>query len=109
MNNEIVQYLSMALFLIGVMAFVTSVIVQTIKEMPYLKDIPTSLVALTVSEIVTVLSLFSGCQYFNIIVLWYYVFAAIITGFIVYLIATGGWEKIHEIWQRTQYKNNNSQ
>ena len=98
--------MAMALLIIGVLAFLTSVIVQTIKEMPYLKDVPTSLVALVVAEIITVLALFTGCQYFTVIIMWYYVTSAIIAGFIVYLVATGGWEKLKEIWDRTKYKGN---
>lgn len=104
--NNIMEYMAMALLIIGVLAFLTSVIVQTIKEMPYLKDVPTSLVALVVAEIITVLALFTGCQYFTVIIMWYYVTSAIIAGFIVYLVATGGWEKLKEIWDRTKYKGN---
>ncbi len=35
---------------------------------------------------------------------WYYVFASFLAAFIVYLVSTGGWEKIKEIWDRTKYK-----
>lgn len=104
--SEIMEYMSTVLLVIGILAFITSVIVQTIKEMPGLKDSPTSLVALIVAEIITIIALCAGCQYAGIMILWYYVCAAIIAGFIVYLVATGGWEKLHEIWNRTKYKGN---
>ena len=35
---------------------------------------------------------------------WYYVFASFLAAFVVYLVATGGWEKVKEIWDRTKYK-----
>lgn len=106
--SQIMEYVSTALLIIGVLAFITAVIVQTVKEMPYLKDAPTSLVALMIAEIITVLSLFAGCQYMGISILWYYVCAAIIAGFIVYLVATGGWDKLNDIWQRTKYRGNSN-
>jgi hypothetical protein len=37
-------------------------------------------------------------------IVWYYIVGAIIAGFFVYMIATGGWEKLNKIWQRTRYK-----
>ncbi len=106
--SQIMEYVSTALLIIGVLAFITAVIVQTVKEMPYLKDAPTSLVALMIAETITVLALFAGCQYMDISILWYYVCAAIIAGFIVYLVATGGWDKLNDIWQRTKYKGNSN-
>ena len=40
-----------------------------------------------------------------VVIVWYYVFASFIATFIVYLVATGGWERVVEMWQRTKYKN----
>ena len=81
---------------VGVLAFLVAVIVQVIKELPWLKRIPTSVVALTVSLLLCPLA---------VVIVWYYVFASFIDAFIVYLVATGGWERVVEMWQRTKYKN----
>ncbi|MCI9679910.1 MAG: ribonuclease [Lachnospiraceae bacterium] len=81
---------------VGVLAFLVAVIVQVIKELPWLKRIPTSVVALTVSLLLCPLA---------VVIVWYYVFASFIAAFIVYLVATGGWERVVEMWQRTKYKN----
>lgn len=106
MNMEILmQYVTYALMAIGLLAFVVAVIVQVIKELPKLKDIPTSIVALAVSLILCPLTVVIACQYFKIVIVWYYVFASFIAAFIVYLVATGGWERVAEIWQRTKYNN----
>ena len=98
------QYVTYGLMIVGVLAFVVAAIVQTIKELPKLNKIPTSAVALVVSVIVCVLAVIIACQYFKIIIVWYYPIGAVIAAFIVYLVATGGWERATDIWQRTKYK-----
>lgn len=104
MNTEILmQYITYALIAIGALAFLVSIITQVIKEMPGLKNIQTNAVALAVSMILCPLAVIIACQYFNIVITWYYVFAAFIAAFIVYLVSTGGWEKVAEMWQRTKY------
>ncbi len=104
MNMELMmQYVVYMLMAIGVLAFLVAVIVQVIKELPLLQRIPTSLVALAVSLILCPLAVVIVCQYLKIVIVWYYVFASIIAAFIVYLVATGGWERLAEMWQRTKY------
>jgi len=103
-TQTVMEYMTTILIVIGVLAFVTSVIVQTIKEMPWFKKIPTEFVALVISEIVTILALLSWCDYSVIIITWYYVVGAVIAGFFIYMIATGGWEKLKNIWERTKYR-----
>ena len=104
MNMEILmQYVTYALMAIGGLAFLVTVIVQVIKELPWLKGVPTSVVALAVSLILCPLAVVIACQYFKIVIVWYYVFASFIAAFIVYLVATGGWERVAEMWQRTKY------
>lgn len=104
MNVELLmQYVTYALMAIGVIAFLVSVITQVIKEMPVLKNIQTSAVALSVSLILCPLAVIIACQYFKVVIIWYYVFASFVAAFIVYLVATGGWERVTEMWNRTKY------
>ena len=64
MNVEIMmQYITYVLTAIGALAFLVSVIVQVIKELPVLQRIPTSLVALVVSLILCPLAVVIVCQY----------------------------------------------
>lgn len=106
MNMEILmQYVTYALMAIGLLAFVVAVIVQVIKEMPWFRRLQTSAVALVVSVIVCLLAVAIICQLLKIAVIWYYWIAAVIAAFIVYLVATGGWERVAEMWQRTKYNN----
>ena len=103
MLETIMQYMTGFLILVGVLAFLTSLIVQVIKELPGLKSIQTNVVALVVSAILCIVAMLLLCTYYKMPVLWYYVVAALVTAFIVYLVATGGWEKLKAIWDRTKY------
>ena len=103
-NMEVlIQYMTYILAAIGGLAFVVSVIVQVIKELPWLQGIQTSVVALAVSMILCPLAVVIACQYFKVVIVWYYVFASFMAAFLVYLVATGGWERVTAIWQRTRY------
>lgn len=104
MNMELMmQYVAYMLMAIGVLAFLVSAIVQVIKELPLLQRIQTSLVAFVVSLVICPLAVVIVCQYLKIVIVWYYVFASFIAAFIVYLVATGGWERVAEMWRRTKY------
>ena len=104
MNMELVmQYITYALTALGLLAFLVSGVTQVIKEMPGLKNLPTAAVALTISVILCPIAVVVACRYFNVVITWYYVFASFIAAFIVYLVATGGWERVTEIWSRTKY------
>lgn len=100
-----IQYVTYALMAVGVLAFLVSMITQVLKELPKVKEIQTSAVALAVSMLLCPLAVIIVCQYFRIVIVWYYVFASFIAAFIVYLVATGGWERVTEMWNRTKYKN----
>lgn len=102
--QEIMQYTTYGIALIGGLAFLVAIIVQVLKELPKLKKIPTSVVALVVSLILCPVTLIALCTWYAIKITWYYVMAALLGAFPVYLVATGGWEKIKGIWDRTQYK-----
>lgn len=104
MNIELLmQYFTYALMVIGVLAFVVSMITQVIKEMPWLAKLPTNAVALSVAMILCPVAVIVACQYFNIVITWYYIVASFIAAFIVYLVSTGGWERVHALWERTKY------
>lgn len=103
-NVEVlIQYVTYLFMAIGALAFLVAVVVQVIKELPWLKQIQTSVVALAVSLILCPAAVIIACQYFKIVIVWYYVFASFIAAFIVYLVATGGWERVTDIWNRTKY------
>jgi putative effector of murein hydrolase LrgA (UPF0299 family) len=98
---ELVTYVLMA---IGLTAFIVSIITQAIKEMPLLVKIPTNVVVLVLSLILCPVEVIVLCQYFKIVIEWYYIFASFIASFIVYLVSTGGWERVTQLWNKTKYK-----
>ena len=104
MLETIMQYMTGFLILVGVLAFLTSLIVQVIKELPGIKNIQTNVVALAVSAVICIIAMLLLCTYYNMPVVWYYVVAALVAAFLVYFVATGGWEKLKAIWDRTKYK-----
>lgn len=101
--ETMIQYVTFVLAGIGVLAFFVSVVVQAIKEMPGLSKIQTNVVALATSVILTPVAVVVLCIYAKVVITWYYVFAAFLAAFIVYLVATSGWEKVTEMWNRTKY------
>lgn len=106
MNAEILmQYVTYALVAIGVLAFLVSAITQVIKEMPGLKNIQTNAVALVIALILCPVAVVILCIYIKAQLVWYYFVGAVIAAFLVYLVATGGWEKVSEMWNRTHYNN----
>ena len=74
--NVMMQYVTYGLALIGVLAFLVSIIVQVIKELPGLNKIPTSIVALVTSLILCPVALAVLCTYYKTAVTWYYIFAS---------------------------------
>ncbi len=106
MSIEILmQYVTYALIAIGVLAFLTSIITQVIKEMPWINKFQTNAVALVIALILCPLAVVILCIYLKVKIVWYHIVGAVIAAFIVYLVATGGWEKVSEMWNRTKYKN----
>lgn len=104
-NTEtLMQFVTYLLIVVGVVSFLVSVITQAIKEMPKLKNVQTNVLALAISLILCPLAVIVACQYFNIVITWYYIFASFIAAFIVYLVSTGGWEKVAKMWNRSKYK-----
>ena len=76
--NEIMNYVTYALIAFGLMAFVVSLIVQAIKDLPWFKKLPTSAVALITSFIVCTATMVAFCEYFKIVIEWYYVLSQIV-------------------------------
>lgn len=101
--ENLIQNVTFLLSAVGVLAFFVSIITQVIKEMPFLKQLQTNVVALVVSMVLCPLSVLIMCQYYKIAIEWYYIFASFIAAFIVYLVSTGGWEKVAEMWQRSKF------
>lgn len=95
-----VESLSQLMVAIGTLAFVVSVITELIKGIGVFKKIPTDIVVIILSMVLTVVAFFAYAQYTALVVTWYLIVAAIIGGFFVAFITMYGWSKLKELWTR---------
>ena len=86
--------------IIGVLAFLVSVITQVFKGVSILSKIPTDILVFVLSIGITVVAFVAYMQYIQQAILWYMVLAAIMAGFVVAFVAMYGWEKFSELWKR---------
>lgn len=98
--NDLISLGTSIIAIIGVSAFIVSVITQVIKEMPLISDIPTSLLVLTLSVSMTTAAYIAYAQYSYMKLHWYMIAASIIAGFFVAFVAMFGWEKISDIYRK---------
>ena len=88
------------LTIIGILAFLVSVITQVFKGVSVLSKLPTDILVFVLSIGLTVIAFVAYIQYIHQIIVWYMIVAAIIAGFIVAFVAMYGWEKFSELWKR---------
>lgn len=100
----LLQYGAMLVTIVGLLAFIVSLITQVIKGIKWLDKIPTDILVFILSIGLTVVVFFAWMQYMKYAVVWYMIVAAVIIGFIVAFVAMFGWEKLSELFRRF-YKN----
>ncbi len=93
---NIASYITALVTIIGVLVALVNIIVEVIKKATWDK-IPTSLLAVIVSLALTLVAFFAWAAYSGIPILWYYVVAAVIVGFMVAYAAMFGFDKLKEI------------
>jgi uncharacterized membrane protein YesL len=96
------QYIPVAVMMISVLAFLVSIITEVIKDLTVFKKIPTNLVVVVLSLIITVIAYLMCCGIGGFRIYWYGVIGSFFGGFIVAYIATYGWEKFQALWIRYQ-------
>ena len=91
---------SMVISVIGVLVVVTNIVVQVLKKLTW-DRLPTNVLAVVVSMILTLVTFFAYCQINAIAVVWYMVAAAVVLGFMVAYAAMFGYDKLMEAIGRT--------
>lgn len=81
-------------------AFIVSMITQLIKDLPLLKKVPTQLVVIVLSIMVSEIAYGSFTAINHNAVQWYMVAAAILAGFIIAYIAMYGFDNLKKLWDR---------
>ena len=92
--------MTLILAVIGILAFLVSVVTQVFKGVGFLSMIPTDALVLVLSIGITVSAFVAYMQYIQMTILWYMILAAILAGFIVAFVSMYGWEKLTELWKR---------
>ena len=93
------------LSIIGALVVVTNIIVQVLKNLTWDK-LPTNILAVIVSMVLTLVAFFAYCQICSIAVEWCMVVAAVVVGFLTSYAAMFGFDKLKE--SITQMKQLNS-
>lgn len=92
--------MTLLIAVIGVLAFIVSLITQVFKGVGVLSKLPTDILVLVLSIGITVTAFMAYMQYIQQVIIWYMIIAAILAGFIVAFVAMYGWEKLSELWKR---------
>ncbi len=87
--------------LIGIMAFLVSVVTQVLKQVSWLeKRVPTQVTVIVTSLVLCPAAIAAMAVYYNVPVDWFMVFASFIASFIVALVSMDGWERVTELADR---------
>lgn len=93
---DIATYITTLVTIIGILVALVNIIVEVIKKATWDK-IPTSLLAVIVSLVLTLVAFFAWAAWSGTAILWYYIVAAVIVGFMVAYAAMFGFDKLKEI------------
>ncbi|MDF2513973.1 MAG: hypothetical protein K0S04_3839 [Herbinix sp.] len=85
---------------IGVLALIVSVITEVTKGVTILQKIPTNLQVIVLSLLLTLVTYFAYISYSDTAIVWYYIVADIIAGFIVAYVALYGWGKLAGLYRK---------
>lgn len=94
---------SAILTIVGVLVVLTNVIVEVLKKVTWGK-LPTNILAVIVSMVLTVVAFFAWCQIKGITVVWYMVVAAVVVAFLVAYAAMFGFDKLKEVLNQINNK-----
>ena len=86
---------SVVISIIGVLVVLTNIITQVLKKVTWEK-LPTNILVVAISMVLTLVVFFAYCQIKAIAVVWYMVAAAVVLGFMVAYAAMFGYDKLME-------------
>ena len=98
--NNIFEYGSLVLSAMVLLVFATTIIVEVVKGL--FKRVPTNIVVVAVSLIVTVLAVVILCTVLDIPIVWYYIVGAVLLGIFVAYAAMFGFDKFKATWESLQ-------
>lgn len=93
---DFAQYIPMIISVVGILVVLVNIIVEVLKKVVGEK-IHANILAVAISLLLSMVALFATCAIANIPVLWYYVAAAVVLGFMVAYAAMFGFDKLKQI------------
>lgn len=100
MIEIILQHFAALMTIIGLLVAITNIIVEVFKNI--FKTLPTNILVLVVGVFLTMIAFFAWLNYSGIVLVWYYVFAALIVGIMVAYAAMFGFDKLKEIFKNVK-------
>lgn len=88
---------------IGVLVVLTNIIVEVLKKVIWDK-LPTNILAVIVSVVLTLVAFFAHTSYNQIVIEWYYVAGTIVVGFLVAYAAMFGYDKLKQMFDQLKVK-----
>lgn len=101
---QIGQVIAIAMLIVAILAFVVSVIVEVVKNLPGVQHIPTDIVVFVLAIVLSIIALTIITAVLAIPIQWYYYVAAVLLGFFVAFVAMFGWQKLTALWDRFKTK-----
>ena len=86
---------SVVISIVGVLVVLTNIITQVLKKVTWEK-LPTNILAIIISMVLTLVAFFAYCQIKAVAVVWYMVVATVVLGFMVAYAAMFGFDKLKE-------------
>jgi len=95
--------ISILISVIGVLVALTNIITEVLKKVLW-DRLPTNILAVVIAMALTLIAFFAYASYGGIPILWYYVVAAVVVGFMVAYAAMFGFDKLKEILDKLKSK-----
>lgn len=89
---------------LGFLAFLVNIIVEMVKDMSLIKDVPTKLVVLIISLIINLSVFIAYTSYTGNVVQIYEVISIVIGSFVVSYISMYGYDSLKELYVKSQSK-----
>lgn len=86
--------------IVSLLAFAVSAVTEATKDIPFFKKIPTQLQVLVLSLVFTVASYIAYSLYTGAEITFFCILGAFFGGFVVSLVAQGGWSSITKLYER---------
>ena len=95
--SDLFEYGSMILTVMAVLVFITNIIVEVVKGL--FPKVPTNILAVVTSLVITLVALFILCAVMEIPVMWDYAVGAVVLGIFVGYAAMFGFDKFKAAWE----------